>query len=177
MVAIARERVPTTDHPERLKFILGDILEEPSGELFDLIWSRDALMHLPNKPRLFSRLYDLTKPGGSLVITDYAKSASPTSYAFDTYVKETGYHLTDPMSYGRLLEEAGFVDVVVEDATTRFIDILQREAARLAEHREDFLQSFTERDLTYLIDRWAMKVRFCRAGDMKWGIYSARKAA
>ena len=40
---------------------------------------------------------------------------------------------------------------------------------------DDFLASFHEDDLNYLVDRWAMKVRFCKAGDMKWGIYKAEK--
>ena len=34
---------------------------------------------------------------------------------------------------------------------------------------------FRDEDFQYLVDRWSMKVGFCEAGDMKWGIYSARK--
>ena len=74
-----------------------------------------------------------------------------------------------------MLEAAGFVDVVVEDATAKFIDIMKREAERLAANRDDFVGTFSEADLNYLIERWAMKDGFCRAGDMKWGIYQASK--
>ena len=42
-------------------------------------------------------------------------------------------------------------------------------------NRADFLESFSEEDLNYLVERWAMKVRFCRSGDMKWGIYHATR--
>ena len=69
------------------------------------------------------------------------------------------------------------MDVVVEDATPKFIEILKKEPVRLEANREDFLGSFSEADLNYLVDRWAMKVRFCEAGDMKWGIYKACKRA
>ena len=53
----------------------------------------------------------------------------------------------------------------------------EREAESLVTRRSEFLVSFSEADLNYLVERWAMKVRFCKAGDMKWGIYLASKAA
>jgi phosphoethanolamine N-methyltransferase len=175
MVALAQERAQQSEAPGCVTFLLGDIMEQPAGEAFDILWSRDALMHVADKPRLFSRLHDLTAPGGRLVITDYARGASDVSAEFRSYAEKTGYHLTDPASYGRLLERAGFVDVVVEDATGRFVDILVRESERLAARRDEFVRSFGEEDLNYLMDRWAMKVRFCEAGDMKWGIYQAAR--
>jgi phosphoethanolamine N-methyltransferase len=175
MVDIALERAREAGVGDSVTFILGDIMTTDLDGRFDVIWSRDALMHVADKPALFSRLYELTAPGGRLVITDYARGAGDVSEEFLAYAEKTGYHLTDPAGYGKLLEGAGFSDVVVEDATGKFVDILKREPARLAANRDDFLQSFSEEDLDYLSERWAMKVRFCEAGDMKWGIYRADK--
>ena len=177
MVAIAHERAAEWNAPDTVQFVIGDILKEKFSEPFDVVWSRDALMHLHDKPTLFKRLHDLLAPGGYLVVTDYARGVGAGSPDFQAYVKSTGYHLVDPASYGKLLEGAGFVDVEVEDATGKFIDIMKREAARLESNREDFVGMFSEPDLQYLIERWAMKDGFCRAGDMKWGIYKARRPA
>ncbi len=47
----------------RSRFLLGDVLETSFPEPFDIVWSRDAFMHIPDKPRLFSRLYQLLAPG------------------------------------------------------------------------------------------------------------------
>ena len=66
------------------------------SEPFDVIWSRDALMHLHDKPRLFARLLDLLAPGGQLIVTDYARGIGAGSPEFQAYVKSTGYHLVDP---------------------------------------------------------------------------------
>jgi phosphoethanolamine N-methyltransferase len=178
MVAIAQERSRDSGPETAVTMLLADILTQPFDDTFDIIWSRDALMHIPDKPRLFSRLHDLLDPGGRLIITDYARGTSQGAPEFEKYVRQTGYHLTDPASYGKLLEGAGFVDVKVEDATEKFVDILRREPERLtAANRADFLASFSEEDLNYLVERWAMKVRFCQAGDMKWGIYQATRKA
>ena len=168
MVAIALERAKDSTDAKNVTFILGDILEIAFGHRFDVLWSRDALMHVHDKPRLFSRLYELTEPGGRLVITDYARGTTAGSPEFQAYVASTGYHLVDPASYGKLLEDAGFVDVVAEDATDRFVEILKLEVERLNANRDDFLKYFSEDDLNYLIARWQMKVGFCNAGDMKW---------
>jgi phosphoethanolamine N-methyltransferase len=177
MIGIAQERSRQSAPGTSVTFHLADILTMPFEGIFDVIWSRDALMHIPDKPRLFSRLHDLLDAGGQLVITDYARGTSQGSPEFEEYVKQTGYHLTDPASYGKLLEGAGFAHVDVEDATEKFVDILRREPARLTANRSDFLASFREEDLNYLVERWAMKVRFCRAGEMKWGIYKASRDA
>jgi phosphoethanolamine N-methyltransferase len=175
MVAIARERIVHENDVKNVTFLIGDILEVPAGETFDIVWSRDALMHLPDKPRLFKRLFELTKPGGQIVITDYARGTTEGSPEFRAYIAQTGYHVTDPASYGKLLEGAGYVDVVVEDATEMFRDIMRRESERLTANPDGFLNEFSVDDLTYLRDRWAMKERFCKAGDMKWGIYKGTR--
>jgi phosphoethanolamine N-methyltransferase len=132
-------------------------------------------MHIPDKPRLFARLRELLSPGGRLVITDYARGKSPGSPEFERYIEKTGYHVIEPKAYGELLRAARFTDVVVDDATKTFVEILESEMHRLDANRADFLASFTEADLNYLVDRWAMKVRFCNGGDMKWGIYLATR--
>ena len=177
MIALAHERAAEWHAPDTVKFVIGDILKEKFPEPFDVVWSRDALMHLHDKPTLFKTLFNLLAPGGYLVVTDYARGVGAGSPEFQAYVKSTGYHLVDPASYGKLLEGAGFVEVEAEDATHQFIDIMKREAARLETNREDFVGMFSESDLKYLIERWAMKDGFCRAGDMKWGIYKARRPA
>ncbi len=177
MTDLALDALPESGVSDRVEFLLADVLETDFDEPFDLIWSRDALMHIHDKKRLFAKLHSLLSDGGKLVITDYARGKKPGSAEFEAYARSTGYHLVEPSEYGKLLEDAGFVDVVVEDATPRFVEILESEPARLEANREDFLGSFSEADLNYLVDRWAMKVRFCQAGDMKWGIYQATRRA
>jgi phosphoethanolamine N-methyltransferase len=177
MVNIGLDRTAQLGMGASVKFLLGDVLETDFPEPFDIVWSRDAFMHIPDKPKLFSRLYQLLTPGGRLVITDYARGKAPGSPEFEAYIKKTGYSVIEPREYGRLLEAAGFKDVVVDDATPLFVEILEREADSLVTRRTEFLASFSEADLSYLVVRWALKVGFCKAGDMKWGIYLASKGS
>ena len=117
-------------------------------------------------------------PGGRLVITDYARGKTPGSPEFELYIKKTGYSVIEPKQYGELLRAAGFVDVVVDDATAKFVEILRSEdEIAWSPSGPSSSPSFSEADLDYLVDRWAMKIGFCQAGDMKWGIYLADKKA
>ncbi len=128
MVAIALERVSQRGMSDSVNFLLGDVLETAFSEPFDIMWSRDAFMHIPDKARLFGRLHQLLAPGGRLVITDYARGKTPGSPEFERYIETTGYHVVEPREYGRLLRDAGFRDVVVDDATERFIEIFRANA-------------------------------------------------
>ncbi|WP_165074102.1 methyltransferase domain-containing protein [Paludisphaera rhizosphaerae] len=177
MIAVGHERATTAGMSDKVQFILGDVLETTFPEKFDLAWSRDAFMHIPDKKKLFTTLFGLLKPGGKLIITDYARGKTPGSHEFEDYIKKTGYSVIEPEQYGKVLESVGFTDVVVDDATETFVDILKREERRLVEERQTFLSDFSEKDLDYLVDRWNMKIGFCKAGDMKWGIYLATKPA
>ena len=177
MDAIARERVGQLGLTDSVDFVLGDVLKTDFPQPFDIIWSRDAFMHIPDKAQLFSRLYSLMAPGGRLVITDYARGKTPGSPEFEQYIEKTGYSVIEPEQYGDRLRAAGFVNVVVDDATARFIEILRAEENRLVSDRADFLSSFSAADLDYLVDRWNMKIGFCQAGDMKWGNYVADRPA
>jgi len=177
MTGIAVDETAKLGMGDSVQFLLGDVLETSFPEPFDIVWSRDAFMHIPDKARLFSCLYGLMAPGGRLVITDYARGKTPASPEFEKYIEKTGYNVIEPEQYGEKLRAAGFVDVVVDDATSKFVEILRKEADSLVDRRAEFLEAFSEADLNYLVERWAMKIGFCKAGDMKWGISLATKTS
>jgi len=132
-------------------------------------------MHLADKPALYRRLRDLLADGGQIAVTDYAQQAGQTTEAFQTYVRNTHYHLIDPESYASIVREVGFVKVQVLDATADFDAILAREMNRLSRDRVAFLERFSQSDYDYLMRRWAMKREFIAQGDMKWVVVHAVK--
>lgn len=173
MVQIANERAGAAF--PKIKFHVGDIFEQSFAEPFDIIWSRDALLHIDRKGELFGLMYKWLKPGGHVAITDYCRRPDEAGAGFEEYVRTTGYALTDPENYGRLLKEAGFSKVEVEDATEDFMKILLRESKWMDENKDDFINEFSAADWQYLQDRWEKKREFIRAGDMKWGVFHAVK--
>lgn len=46
-------------------------------ETFDFVFSKDAIVDLPEKPPVFSELLRVAKPGGRIVVSDWFRSDEP----------------------------------------------------------------------------------------------------
>lgn len=162
--------------PHDVTFEVADALTRDFPEAsFDAVYSRDVLLHVADKPRIFGRILRWLKPGGRVLITDYAKSEGEPSPAFAAYIKQRGYDLHSIPGYGRLLEAAGFVYVKAEDRTRQFIDCLSAELARVEENRESFTSRFGADGYAAVVDGWRDKLARARAGEQRWGLFVARK--
>ncbi|KIZ00504.1 hypothetical protein MNEG_7455 [Monoraphidium neglectum] len=124
---------------------------------------------------MFQRIMSWLKPGGKLLITDYARSDSEPTPAFAAYIAQRGYDLRPIKAYGRLLEEAGFVDVVAEDRTEQFIDCLDSELSRVEADKAAFVERFGEPGYSAVVDGWNDKLARARAGEQRWGLFVATK--
>lgn len=149
---------------DNVEFMIGDVLEMPGDSSFDWFHSRDAFLHIADKEELFQRAFALLKPGGRVFVTDYGCGDGDLSDDFSTYANESGYNLHTADEYAVPIVSAGFEDVLVEDRTEEFLNVLQRDLACIA----DPVTDLSEEDRTYLTQRWQLKQRACETGDMRW---------
>jgi len=167
MIALARERAAAYRVEGRVSFVHGDCLQLDVDAEFDAVYSRDAFLHVHDKPRLFGLLRRALKPGGRIVITDYCAGDPPWTDGFAAYVRERGYDLHTTAAYQRLLEDAGLRDVRGEDLTAEFAAIHQRELARLPG------AGLAGDDEAALAAAWRAKIERILSGEQRWGVFSA----
>ena len=105
------------------------------------------------------------------MFTDYCCGAKPWSDEFDEYVQDRGYSLHTTEEYARYIADAGFEQVCADDLTERFITLLQAEEARIE------LLPMPEAAREKMKLSWQEKVQRARAGDQRWGLFSAFKAS
>lgn len=145
---------------------------------FDVIYSRDTILHIEGKAALFAQFLSWLKPGGKLLISDYCcgepDKKSP-SQSFSSYVKRRGYSLLSVSQYGELLTSVGFTEVVAEDRTSQFVDILTEELERTKRGKEAFIAETSEADYNATVQSWEAKLARCADGDQKWGLFLATK--
>ncbi|XP_055826946.1 phosphomethylethanolamine N-methyltransferase-like [Solanum dulcamara] len=146
----------------------------PDGT-FDVIYSRDTILHIQDKPALFRSFYKWLRPGGKVLISDYCKRAGPTSEEFAGYIKQRGYDLHDVEAYGQMLRDAGFHEVVAEDRTEQFIEVLQKELDTVEKERESFIHEFSEQDYNEIVGGWKAKLIRSSSGEQRWGLFIAKK--
>lgn len=175
MVEIAMERALNEKTP-LVQFEIGDATRRIFPEAsFDVVYSRDTILHINDKKALFRRFYSWLKPGGKLLITDYCCGEQPWSPVFQEYVKQRGYVLYTPEEYGQFLEKVGFVKVQAQDRTEQFVQVLNKELEKTQEIKQEFIESFSEEDYNYIIDGWKEKLHRCSLGDQRWGLFYAEK--
>ncbi|XP_010533969.1 PREDICTED: phosphomethylethanolamine N-methyltransferase [Tarenaya hassleriana] len=142
---------------------------------FDVIYSRDTILHIQDKPALFRTFFKWLKPGGKVLISDYCRSAKTPSLEFAEYIKQRGYDLHDVQAYGQMLKDAGFDDVIAEDRTDQFMQVLQRELDKVEMEKEEFIRDFSEEDYDDIVGGWKAKLERSASGEQKWGLFFALK--
>ncbi|XP_060742483.1 phosphoethanolamine methyltransferase isoform X2 [Tachysurus vachellii] len=140
MVDIAMERAVSEKLPS-VQFEVSDATKRTFPDSsFDVVYSRDSILHISDKLKLFRNFHSWLKPGGKVLISDYCCGEKPWTPAFQEYVNQRGYILYTPQRYGKFLEEAGFNNVRAEDRTVQFISVIKAELKRAQEIQGEFIQ-------------------------------------
>ena len=77
--------------------------------------------------------------------------------------------------YGKVLENAGFIDVQANDVTDEFVSVLKRELGDFTAKSKAIIDEFSRKDFDYIVDGWTDKVKRCSQGDQVWGYFVAKK--
>jgi len=143
---------------------------------FDVVFGKDAWLHIPDKVSFFGEVSRVLKPGGIVTCGDWMKSPGPYSEDMLYFFKMEGlaYNLVTLAEYGRLIHGAGFIDVVLEDIADQYragakeelrrmreelFDLLTRELG--AESRDFFIEDW--RSLTVVLDKGELRPARMRA--------------
>lgn len=177
MISLALERREEVGiSVEQVEFEVADATKrEYPPHSFDVVYSRDTILHINDKLGLLKRFFKVLKPGGIIFISDYCCSEDEHTEAFKAYVKQRGYNLLTPKGYGKVLEDAGFVQVKAEDRTDLFIQSLKNELVKFETIKEEFVQEFSLEDYDYLVQGWNDKLVRTSHGDQRWGVFYAVK--
>ncbi|XP_063173084.1 uncharacterized protein LOC134506728 isoform X2 [Candoia aspera] len=175
MVKLALERAQK--EPSLLvQFEISDVTRRRFPQAsFDIVYSRDTILHIEDKISLFQQFLSWLKPGGQLLISDYCCGLRPWSKGFTEYVEQRKYSLLTPEDYGQVLREAGFVQVKALDLTERMLSALTQELQELETSREKFVQEFSEDEFKSMASGWEKKLQRCANGDQRWGVFLAQK--
>lgn len=174
MVSFAIERAIGLNYP--VEFEVADCTKKTYPDnTFDVIYSRDTILHIHDKPTLFRSFYKWLKPGGKVLISDYCKRAGPPSPEFAEYIKQRGYDLHDVESYGQMLRDAGLDEVIAEDRTDQFMQVLQTELKATEIDKDRFIRDFSEEDYNEIVEGWKAKLVRSKSGEQRWGLFIAKK--
>ncbi len=169
MVALANQKCREQGLQDLVHFEQADCLDMTVSQAYEAVYSRDVILHIENKARLFQILRTALVPGGRLLFTDYCKGEGESSAEFDAYVAERGYYLYTLAEYTECLRRAGLEAVLGEDWTARFIDIHRRELQRLPS------AGLAPDEESTMRQGWQEKIARAERGEQRWGLFTARR--
>ena len=119
VVEAARLRAAKRGLSARVTFV-----QAPPGALpfadrsFDMVFSKDALLHVPDKDALFAEIFRVLKPGGVFAASNWMISHDgEPSQEMKDYIAAEGlsFAMASPGRYAQAMRRAGFADVVTRD--------------------------------------------------------------
>jgi phosphoethanolamine N-methyltransferase len=167
IVQLGQERIARSALRDRIEIRLTEPGPLPfAAGSFDVVFGKDAWLHIPDKTGFFAEVFRVLKPGGIVTCGDWMKSPGPYSKDMEYFFKMEGltYNLVTLAEYGQLVHGAGFGDVTLQDITAQNAIDAQGELARMKgplhatltealgdEARDFFIEDW--RSLTVVLDQ------------------------
>ncbi|MGX0879577.1 SAM-dependent methyltransferase [Roseovarius sp. MBR-154] len=132
----ARRRVADAGLSDRI-----EIIEVTPGPMpfeaasFDVVFSKDSIIHIPDKVAMAAEAFRVLRPGGRFVASDWLTSHDgEMSPEMAHYVKMEAleFRMASPKTYRAAMEGAGFTDVELIDRNPWYREVSASELAELS---------------------------------------------
>lgn len=135
VIETARRRAAAQGLEDRVSFVQAPPGPLPfTGSSFDVVFSKDALLHVPDKDALFAEIFRVLKPGGVFAASNWmiGHDGEP-SLEMKAYVAAEGlsFAMASPARYAEAMRRAGFTGIAVRDRNPWYREVAREELARL----------------------------------------------
>jgi ubiquinone/menaquinone biosynthesis C-methylase UbiE len=131
----ATRRADDAGLSDRVHFV-----QAPPGRLpfedasFDVVFSKDAMVHIPDKDAIFAEIFRVLRPGGIFAASDWLVGHDgELSQDMKHYIEAEGlsFGMASPKRYHQAMAGAGFKDIRTESRNAWYREEARRELNRL----------------------------------------------
>jgi SAM-dependent methyltransferase len=152
-----------------------------ADQSFDVVFSKDAILHVPDKEEIYSEALRVLRPGGRLLVSDWLRGeGDAVAELVQEFVAASGHDFTMVSldRVGEIVRSVGFVDVELEDRHAWYLEEAEAELAALrGPLRPQFLERWGEEATDDETAFWEVLVEALRGGAMRPGHVRASKPA
>ena len=148
-------------------------------EAFDVVFSKDAIVHIEDKRSFYKEIYRVLKPGGILVGCDWLGSDNSNNsedlrqwQEFSTLVL---FFWTAP-EMEEELRDIGYQSISTRDRNEWYKSVVRDEIARVSgENRTLFIKQFGKVQADFRLKSSSLKLKVVEAGNLRPTHFRARK--
>lgn len=146
---------------------------------FDIVFSKDSLVQIPDKPALFAEVFRVLRPGGRFIASDWLRGGTGEySPEMLEYFRLEGiaYNMATLPESAAALQAAGFKDVEVRDRNAWYRDLARRELAAMDGPQRAMIEQAIGRERAeHFIVNWRQLVLVLERGELRPGHLKARR--
>jgi phosphoethanolamine N-methyltransferase len=148
---------------------------------FDVVFSKDAIVQIPDKAAVFADAYRLLRPGGSLVVSDWLRGGSG-SYSDEMLeffrLEGIAYNMASMAETTATLARVGFLEIEARDRSEWYGELARRELAALeGELRPLVTERIGRERAEHFVTNWRQMVWVLESGELRPAHIKARKPA
>jgi len=162
----------------RAQHVDGGPLPFPAAS-FDVVFSKDSMVQIPDKPKIFGEVLRVLRPGGRFIASDWLRGGngaySPEMVEFFR-LEGIAYNMATLEESAAALRAAGFVDVEVRDRHGWYLTLAQRELEAMeGPLKATIVGRIGAERAHHFIDDWRQLVVVLKRGELRPGHLKALK--
>lgn len=162
----------------RFEVVTPGPLPFPDGQ-FDMVFSKDAFLHIPDKESLMADVARVLKPAGMIAASDWMRlDDGPLSDQLRDYIAAEGLdmHMCSLQRYQKALTAAGFDDINLKDRNAWYLDLARQELAGMTTSplRDQIIDCIGEKEADNTAAIWRKMIGVLEIGEHRPGHFRAK---
>lgn len=136
---------------------------------FDVVFSKDSIIHIPDKEALAAEVFRVLKPGGVFAASDWLRAhdgAPSPEMAHYIALEALDFAMASPARYRAALAAAGFADVALVDRSPWYAEVAAAELRELSgPRRAEWEARHGAEFIAHQIETWTAMVSVVQSGE------------
>jgi phosphoethanolamine N-methyltransferase len=160
---------------KQLSYIHTPSLPYPlENESVDIVFSKEALLHAPNKKEIILEIFRILKPGGQLRIIDWVFGRTTSQATKDSF-NIPSFNVISQNEYVRLLKGAGFMKVSTERLNEKYCTYTQQTINHLKKNKDAWSKSEIDYPYEDALADWENQYTTFKSKELLVTLFKAKK--
>jgi len=149
-----------------------------ADDSFDAVFSKDSLIHIPDKAFIYAEIHRVLKPGGWVALSDWLGAPEPPSPAMQEWLRLVGLTFTlDTLEHiAEIVTDTGFELVQAEDRNQWYASEMLKELDSISgENFPKLVNAIGESAANQRVKSSSAKFEIVKGGELRPGHIRARK--